>query len=80
MFDSIYTKGNQLQWFQKKVAYFNAAYIKNNDLQWGGGDHKWRLSRVHYNCTLHCVQCTLEKQCSVNHVINVILTDNDHNL
>ena len=28
MFDSIYTKGNLLQWFQKKVAYFNAAYIK----------------------------------------------------
>ena len=33
MFDSIYIKGNQLQLFQKIVAYFNAAYIKNNDLQ-----------------------------------------------
>ena len=33
MFDSIYIKGNQLQLFQKRVVYFNAAYIKNNDLQ-----------------------------------------------
>ena len=36
----------------------------------GGGDHKWRLFRVHYICTMHCVQCTLEKQCIANHVIN----------
>ena len=35
----------------------------------GGGDHKRRLSRVHYICTMHCVQCTLEKQCTAHHVI-----------
>ena len=35
----------------------------------GGGDRKWRLSRVHCICTMHCVQCTLEKQCTANHVI-----------
>ena len=35
----------------------------------GGGDHKRRLSRVHYICTMHCVQCTLEKQCTAYHVI-----------
>ena len=35
----------------------------------GGGDHKRRLSRVHYNCKMHCVQCTLEKQCTAHHVI-----------
>ena len=36
----------------------------------GGGDHKRQLSRVHYICTMHCVQCTLEKQCTAHHVIN----------
>ena len=36
----------------------------------GGGDHKRRLSRVHCICTMHCVQCTLEKQCTANHVIS----------
>ena len=35
----------------------------------GGGDHKRRLSRVHYICTMHCVQCTLETQCTAHHVI-----------
>ena len=35
----------------------------------GGGDRKRRLSRVHCICTMHCVQCTLEKQCTANHVI-----------
>ena len=35
----------------------------------GGGDHKRQLSRVHYICTMHCVQCTLEKQCTAHHVI-----------
>ena len=35
----------------------------------GGGDHKRRLSRVHYICTMHYVQCTLEKQCTAHHVI-----------
>ena len=36
----------------------------------GGGDHKWRLSRMHY-IYLHNarLQCTLEKQGTVNHVI-----------
>ena len=47
--------------------------LQNNDLQcWlknGGGDRKRRLSRVHCICTMHCVQCTLEKQCTANHVI-----------
>ena len=36
----------------------------------GGGDRKRRLSRVHCICTMHCVQCTLEKQCTANHVIS----------
>ena len=40
----------------------------------GGGDHKRRLSRVHYICTMHCVQCTLEKQCTAHHVIMMGLT------
>ena len=48
--------------------------LQNNDLQcWlknGGGDRKRGLSRVHCICTMHCVQCTLEKQCTANHVIN----------
>ena len=48
--------------------------LQNNDLQCclknGGGDRKRRLSRVHCICTMHCVQCTLEKQCTANHVIN----------
>ena len=35
----------------------------------GGGDHKGRLSRVHYICTMHWVQCTLETQCTAHHVI-----------
>ena len=38
----------------------------------GGGDRKRRLSRVHCICTMHCVQCTLEKQCTANHVINTV--------
>ena len=38
----------------------------------GGGDRKRRLSRVHCICTMHCVQCTLEKQCTANHVISTI--------
>ena len=38
----------------------------------GGGDRKRRLSRVHCICTMHCVQCTLEKQCTANHVIKLI--------
>ena len=42
----------------------------------GGGDHKRRLSRVHYICTMHCVQCTLEKQCTAHHVI--IVYNNRH--
>ena len=36
----------------------------------GGGDHKRRLSRVHYICTMHCVQCTLEKQSTAHHVLS----------
>ena len=39
----------------------------------GGGDRKRRLSRVHCICTMHCVQCTLEKQCTANHVINIYM-------
>ena len=41
--------------------------LQNNDLQWG--DRKRRLSRVHCICTMHCVQCTLGKQYTANHVI-----------
>ena len=39
---------------------------------YGEGDHKWRLSRVHYICTMHRVQCTSRKQCTANHVIKQI--------
>ena len=56
------------------MAYFIAAYITKQRFtvltKNGGGDHKRRLSRVHYICTMHCVQCTLEKQCTAHHVIN----------
>ena len=38
-----------------------------NDLQMA--INKWRLSRVHCICKMHCVKCTLEKQCTANHVI-----------
>ena len=41
----------------------------------GGGDHKRRLSRLHYICTMHCVQCTLETQCTAHHVITVHYKD-----
>ena len=55
------------------MAYFIAAYITKQRFtvltKNGGGDHKRRLSRVHYICTMHCVQCTLEKQCTAHHVI-----------
>ena len=59
------------------MAYFIAAYIT----KWrfsvltknGGGDHKQRLSRMHYICTMHCVQRTLEKQCTANHVIMTVI-------
>ena len=55
------------------MAYFIAAYITKQRFTMltknGGGDHKRRLSRVHYICTMHCVQCTLEKQCTAHHVI-----------
>ena len=37
----------------------------------GGGDRKRRLSRVHCICTMHCVQCTLGKQCTANYVIQI---------
>ena len=33
------------------------------------GDHKWRLSRVHYIFAMHCTQCTMTKWCTANHVI-----------
>ena len=55
------------------MAYFIAAYITKQRFtvltKKGGGDHQRRLSRVHYICTMHCVQCTLEKQCTAHHVI-----------
>ena len=51
--------------------------LQNNDLiKNGGGDHKRQLSRVHYICTMHCVQCTLEKQCTAHHVIMIVLVHN----
>ena len=46
----------------------------------GGGDHKRRFSWVHYICTMHCVQCTLEKQCTAHHVINECTSVNDHEI
>ena len=55
------------------MAFFIAAYITKQRFtvltKNGGGDHKRRLSGVHYICTMHCVQCTLEKQCTAHHVI-----------
>ena len=60
------------------MAYFIAAYITKQRFtvltKNGGGGHKRRLSRVHYICTMHCVQCTLEKQCTAHHVI-ILYTD-----
>ena len=37
------------------------------------GDRKGKLSRVHCICTIHCVQYTVEKQCTANHVIIMYL-------
>ena len=37
------------------------------------GDRKGKLSRVHCICTIHCVQYTVEKQCTANHVIILYL-------
>ena len=76
MLDSVYIKGNQMNFFFIKCCVFHCReyykitiYSINEN---GGGDHKWRLSRVHYICTMHCVQCTLEKQCTAHHVINTV--------
>ena len=56
------------------MAYFIAAYITKWRFtvltKYGGGDHKRRLSvQSALYCTMQCVQCTLEKQCTANHVI-----------
>ena len=66
MLDSVYSKGNQMNFFCKmwrislpRIYYKITIY----------SDHKRRLSRVHYICTMHCVQCTMEKQCIAHHVI-----------
>ena len=73
MLDNVYIKGNQMNFFQQNVEYFIAPYITKEQItvstKNGGGDHKRRLSRVHYICTMHCVQCTLEKQCTTYHII-----------
>ena len=77
MLDSVYIKGNQMNFFSQMWRIFIAAYITKQRFtvltKNGGDDHKRRLSRVHYICTMHCVQCTLEKQCTAHHVIIYII-------
>ena len=82
MLDSVYIKGNQMIfWVKCGVFHCRVNYkITIYSVNWkrgggggGGGNHKRRLSRVHYICTMHCVQCTLKKQCTAHHVIICIL-------
>ena len=64
----------RLNWFSKMWRISLPHILQNNDLQcWlkTAGDRKRRLSRVHCFCTMHCVQCTLENQCTANHIIIV---------
>ena len=73
MLDSVYIKGNQKNFFSKMWRISLPRILQKKRFtvltKNGGGDHKRRLSRVHYICTMHCVQCTLEKQCTAHHVI-----------
>ena len=64
MLASVYINSNQMNFFSKMWRISLPLILQNNDLvltKNDGGDHKRRLSRVHYICTMHCVQCTLEK-------------------
>ena len=49
--------------------------LQNNDIQWKLKTAGWSQTTTFQSaldCPMHCVQCTLEKQCTANHVINNI--------